>query len=137
MTMQLLPFPTIQIRALRTPFRVLQQLLTGRPTMAELEAEIVAQTRQMGRKFSKIEAVYTAVPPVPPLGWRYECGRCRFYQPETRTCSQVGLPGDPFGGEAIHPLAWCAWWVSLRNQPLLAWVNELFDPSAIPPGVTT
>ena len=133
--MQLQPLPQAPLRALRTPFRVLQSLLFGSPSMAELEADVRAQTAQMGRKFSKVEVLYTAVPPLPPIAWRYECGRCVFYESGTRTCSQVGLFGDPFGGEAIHPLAWCAYWLPLRGQALFAWANELLDPRKIPPGV--
>ncbi|MFQ5874779.1 MAG: hypothetical protein ACE5JL_13430, partial [Dehalococcoidia bacterium] len=104
------PLPFAPLVALLTPFRVLSNLLTGKPTMDELRGEVRARTRIMGRKFNKVEAAYTAVPPLPPIGWRYECGRCTFYQPETKTCEVVGLPGDPLGGEAIHPLSWCAWW---------------------------
>lgn len=133
---QLQPIPQAPLRALRTPFRVLQQLIFGSPTMAELEADIRLETAALGRKRSKLEVLYAPFPPVPPLGWRYECGRCRFYEPEYRTCSQVGLASDP-GGEAIHPLQWCATWLPLRGQPLLAWVLELVDPRQIPPGVTT
>lgn len=134
---QLQPLPQAPLAALRTPFRVLQQLLTGSPTMAELEADIRAETAALGRKRSKLEALYTPVPPVPPIAWRYECGRCVFYQAESRTCSQVGLDADPLGGQAIHPLAWCAVWLPLRGQGLFAWFTELLDPRQIPPGVTT
>ena len=129
--------PQTQFAALRTPFRVLSQLVTGRPSMATLSSEIRGQVAQLGRKFTKVEAIYAPLAPVPPLGWRYECGRCRFYQPETKTCEVVGLPGDPWGGQAIHPLSWCAWWLPVEGQPLLAWAAELVDPSLIPPGVTT
>ncbi len=134
---QLQPIPQVTLRALRTPFRVLQNLIFGSPSMAELEADVIAQTAQMNRKFSKIEVLFNPVPPVPPIAWRYECGRCRFFQPETNTCSDVGLADDPFGGEAIHPLSWCAYWLPLRGQPLFAWVTEFIDPSQIRRGVST
>ncbi len=140
--MRPLPLIARQTVALLTPFRVLGSLLTGTPSMEELTQEVNTRQRSLGRKFNKVEAVYTLAPPVPPIAWRYECGRCRFYHAANRTCNVVGLRDDPWGGEAIHPLAWCAWWLPLETgptgtQPLIAWVTEVVDPSRIPPGVTT
>ena len=135
--MELLPFPQAPLAALRTPFRVLSQLVAGTPTMDEIDTGIRAETAALGRKRSKLEALYLPVPPVPPIAWRYECGRCRYFEPETNTCSQVGLAEDPFGGTAIHPLSWCAVWLPLRGQALFAWAREFLDPSTIRRGVPT
>lgn len=135
--MRPLPLFARQTVAFLTPFRVLASLVTGAPGLDQLAQEVTIRQRSLGRKFNKVEAFYTLAPPVPPIAWRYECGRCRFYQAENRTCSVVGLSDDPWGGEAIHPLAWCAWWLPQANQPVLAWVAEVVDPSRIPPGVTT
>lgn len=135
--MRALPLFARQAVALLTPFRVLASLVTGTPSLDQLAQEVNTRQRSLGRKFNKVEAVYLGTPPVPPVAWRYECGRCRFYQSETRTCSVVGLRSDPWGGEAIHPLAWCAWWLPLANQPVLSWLTEVVDPSRIPQGVVT
>jgi hypothetical protein len=123
--------------ALATPFRVLSNLLTGQPTLDQMAAETQHLVTLQRRKFTKQEAGYFPLAPVPPLGWRYECGRCRFYESASKTCSVMGLPSDDFGGETVHPLAWCAYWLPLEDQPLLAWVTEFGDPSLIPPGVNT
>lgn len=124
---QLQPIPQAPLRALRTPFRVLQQLIFGRPTMQALDTEFRAETAQLGRKRSKLEAVYTPVFVVPPLAWEYTCRACRYFQPATKTCSQVGLPSDPWGGEAIGELAWCAIWLPIEGEPLLKWAVEVIE----------
>ncbi len=127
-----LPVLAKQSAAVVTPFRVLNALLTGTPSLDQLAQEVSTRQQSLGRKFNKVEAVYTLAPPVPPIAWRYECGQCRFFQPATNTCEVVGLRSDAFGGEAIHPLSWCAWWLPLANQPILAWVTQLIDPSRLP-----
>ena len=132
-----LPLLAKQAAAVLTPFRVLSSLVTGEPSLDQLGQEVNTRQRSLGRKFTKVEAVYTLAPPVPPIAYRYECGRCRFYNAENRTCNVVGLRDDPWGGEAVHPAAWCAWWLPLAGQPVAAWFTEVIDPSRIPPGVTT
>lgn len=122
-----LPLPAAQLSALSTPFRVLAFLLTGSPTLAQMEQETRDQVSLQGRKFNKVEAVYAPLAPVPPLGWEYTCRQCRFFEADTLTCSQVGLADDPWGGESIGTLAWCAWWLPLENQPLLSWIPETLE----------
>lgn len=147
--MSLLPFGTVSedrgpilpafrpLLTLATPFRVLSFLLSGQPTLAQMEQETRDRVGLQGRKFSKTEANYAPLAPVPPLGWRYECGRCIFFNSRDKTCQVMGLPDDGFGGESVHPIAWCSLWLPLENQPLLRWAAEFVDPSLIPREVGT
>lgn len=130
-----LPSAFVPLLALTTPFRVLSNLLSGQPTMDAMAQDIEQRVRIQGRKWNKTEAGYVPFAPVPPLGWRYECGRCRFYESASKTCTVMGLPGDPFGGESVHPIAWCAFFLPRADQPLLRWVAEFVDPSLISPRV--
>ena len=118
------PLPIKMLDGLLTPFRVLASITLGSPTLPELVADVRSLTRAQGRKFNKVEAVYTPVFTVPPLGWEYTCRKCVFFQPETMTCEVVGLRGDPWGGESIGTLAWCSWWLPLEGDPLLKWLPE-------------
>lgn len=132
---QPLPSLAVGFLALTTPFRVLSNLLSGQPTMDAMAGDIEQRVRIQGRKWTKFEAGYVPFAPVPPLGWRYECGRCRFYESAGKTCKVMGLPGDAFGGESVHPIAWCAFFLPREDQPLLKWVSEFVDPSLISPSV--
>lgn len=88
--------------------------------------------RQPGGTFGKREAAYLPASPVPPVLWRYSCERCRFYREgepgEPATCDIVGREGDPWGGDAIHPEAWCGLWTPPAGEPALAWVRERLRP---------
>lgn len=77
--------------------------------------------------------MYLPQSPVPPLLWRNECGRCRFWQEggpgEAGRCHLVGRPGDPFGGERIHPRGWCGFYLPPEGEPAFAWLGERLDPT--------
>ncbi|MBI2919162.1 MAG: hypothetical protein HYY01_14400 [Chloroflexi bacterium] len=48
------------------------------------------------------------------------------------TCAVVGVADDPWGGEAIHPLHWCAFWLNQQGDPPLRWLAEWADPGLEP-----
>ena len=132
MTQHELPLPLAQGAAALTPLRLGLGLLAPETT-GELVAALRGQVRLQGRKFSKLEGLYVPAPVIPPLAWRYECQTCRFWQPAVRqskfpTCEIVGLTSDPFGGEAIHPLHWCGYWVNPEGDPPFRWLAEWLDP---------
>lgn len=89
--------------------------------------------RRPGGKFDKSEAVYLPQSPFPPLLWRPECERCRFYEDgepgEPATCHLVGRPDDRWGGEAIHPRGWCAYYLPPAGEPAFTWLRERLRPS--------
>ena len=132
-----LPLPMVLAAAAVTPLAAGVGVLF--PETADgVEAALAGQVERQGRKFSKVETLYTPAPILPPVAWRYECGTCRFWQPSETSgngfpaCRIVGLPGDPFGGEAVHPLHWCGFWLNRRDDPPLRWLAEWLDPAAAP-----
>jgi hypothetical protein len=133
---QALPLPLAQAAAAATPLRLGLSVAFPQTTQQLVEA-LRGQVRRQGRKFSKAESLYMPAPIIPPAAWRYECQTCRFWQPVGQqwafpTCEIVGLPGDPFGGEAVHPLHWCGYWVNPQGDPPLRWLAEWLDPSLKP-----
>lgn len=94
----------------------------------------MATVEQRGRKFSKLEVLYSPLAP-PALAWRYECQTCRFWQ-DPNKCSIVGVDdvdtyGPLFGGEAVGPRHWCALWLSPEAVPPLHWLHSQIDPRVI------
>ena len=136
MTDQALPLPLAQAAAAVTPLRLGLGILFPEAT-EQLADALRGQMRRQGRKFSKVESLYAPAPIIPPVAWRYECQTCRFWRPAGQerpfpTCEIVGLPADPYGGEAIHPLHWCGYWVNPQGEPPLHWLAEWVDPSLRP-----
>jgi hypothetical protein len=128
--------PLAQAAAAATPIRVALGVLFPETTEPLAEA-LRGQVHRQRRKFSKAESLYVPAPIIPPVAWRYECQTCRFWQPSGPqrpfpTCEIVGLPSDPLGGEAIHPLLWCGYWVNPQGDPPLRWLAEWVDPSLKP-----
>lgn len=105
------------------PLRVAATL--GQPDQVEvLIGEERSRVRALGRKWTKAEAIYVPLAP-PPGAWRYQCGTCAFFQAGAPPmCETVGQPGDPWGGEAIHPLHWCARWIPQAGDRPLRWLAE-------------
>ena len=136
MTQGAFPQPAVQVRALITPFRVGLSFLAPEE-IDRIDQELRGDVQLQGRKFGNDEAVYLPFSP-PPGAWRYECQTCRYWQPAGTggrsfpTCAVVGLDDDPFGGEAIHPLHWCAWWLPARGDPPLRWLAEWLNPALEP-----
>lgn len=87
---------------------------------------------QPNGKFDKHSARYLPQSPFPPLLWRNQCGRCRFWQEggpgEPGKCHIVGRPDDDFGGEAIHQRGWCALFTPPAGEPAFAWLSERLRP---------
>lgn len=87
---------------------------------------------QPNGKFDKRSALYLPQSPFPPLLWRNQCGRCRFWQEgapgEPGQCHIVGRPDDDFGGEAIHQRGWCALFTPPAGEPPFAWLDERLHP---------
>lgn len=85
-----------------------------------------------GKKFDKDSALYLPQSPFPPLLWRNQCERCRFWREggpgEPGTCHIVGREDDPYGGEAIHPRGWCAFFTPPTGEPPFSWVRERLEP---------
>ena len=136
MTGESLPLPLAQAAAALTPLRLGLGALLPHAT-EQLVGALRNQVGQQGRKFSKLESLYFPAPIIPPVAWRYECQTCRFWQPAGQgrsfpACEIVGLPGDAYGGEAIHPLHWCGYWVNAQGDPPLRWLAEWLDPSLEP-----
>ena len=132
---QALPLPVAVAAAAVTP--LVAGVAVAFPPVADMREEVLLnQVQRQGRKFSKVEAIYTPGAVIPPIAWRYECQTCRFWQPATGnnfpTCRVVGLPDDPLGGEAIHPLHWCGFWLSSPSEPAFRWIAEWLDPGLVP-----
>jgi len=131
-----LPLPVAQLSAALTPLLVLGSTID--PAVADrAEQALRTQVGRQGRKFTKAESLYAPFTPIPPVAFRYECQTCRFWQRRGvsgpyPTCAVVGVRGDPWGGQAIHPLAWCGWWLEPRGEPPLRWAAEVLDPSLTP-----
>ena len=133
---QALPLPMALAAAAVTP--LVAGVAVAFPQVADVREEaLLAQVQRQGRKFSKVEAIYTPGAVIPPIAWRYECQTCRFWQSATGktypTCRVVGLSDDPLGGEAIHPLHWCGFWLSSPSEPAFRWLAEWLNPG-LPPG---
>ena len=131
-----LPLPLAQAAAAVTPLQLGLGVLLPQTT-EQLAGALRDQVRMQGRKFSKAESLYVPTPVIPPIAWRYECQTCGFWQPATATnrlatCQIVGLSGDAFGGEAIHPLHWCGYWVTPEADPPFRWLAEWLDASLEP-----
>lgn len=106
-------------------------LLDGVPGLQaeadQLADEELAMLQDRGHKLGKVEAWYTPLAPL-PFFYLYDCSHCRFWQGPNR-CQIVGLPDDPWGGEAIHPFHFCVRWLPLANEPPFDWAVRLIDPS--------
>ncbi len=126
--------PTAEnFRSLGTIFRIARAFFSGGNEGIAREAalieqeELSAQERRGGVKLSKFQANY--IPgPIPPAGFIYDCAHCQLWDPPNR-CKIVGLPGDNFGGEAIHPWHYCTRWVPKIGEPVLNWLVRYLDPS--------
>lgn len=119
---------------LEHPPRVLSAYLRrGEAGLTDLEERLHEQAHeQPGKKFGKRETAYLPQSPFPPLLWRNNCERCRFYHDgapgEPATCHIVGREGDPYGGEAIHPRGWCGLYTPPSGEPAFAWFHERLNP---------
>lgn len=105
------------------------------PSLAQdLEEQLLDTVAGRGRKFSKLEALYSPLAP-PAIAWRYECQTCRFWQ-DPNGCSIVGVDdeatyGPLLGGPAIGPRHWCALWLSPEAVPPLHWLRSQLDPRVL------
>lgn len=119
---------------LEHPPRVLAKYLSrGESGLSDLEERLHEKAHdQPGGKFSKREAAYLPQSPFPPLLWRNQCERCRFYHDGSpgnpATCHIVGRNDDGFGGEAIHPRGWCGFYMPASEEPAFAWLHERVNP---------
>lgn len=116
-----------------TPKTVLSYLLAGEDGLSRVGDRLHrAAHERPGGKFGKTEARYLPQTPFPPLLWQPQCGRCRFYEDgapgEPATCHLVGREGDRWGGEAIHPRGWCAYYLPPEGEPAFEWYRERLNP---------
>jgi len=97
---------------------------------AGLRAEAAEQP---GGKFSKKQAAYVPIVPLPPFDWRHECGHCRFWVDQgpgkPGECMIVGREDDYLGGSAIHEKAGCALFVPPAGERPFAWIGEQLHPT--------
>lgn len=125
--------PTAEnLRSLGTIFRIAVAFFSGGNEAIAREAALIEQEElsaqeRRGVKLSKFQANY-APAPLPPAGYIYDCSHCQLWQSPNR-CKIVGLPGDNFGGEAIHPWHYCTRWVPRIGEPVLDWLVRYLDPS--------
>lgn len=120
------------VRSLSTILRIAIAFFTGgnegiQQAIIQIEQEELEALQTRGRKLSKFEANY-APAPLPPLGYIYDCSHCQLWQGPNR-CKTVGLPGDNFGGEAIHPWHYCTRWLPRKGEAVLNWLVRYLDPS--------
>lgn len=94
----------------------------------KIESEELGALGLRGKKLSKFEANYVPFP-IPPAGYIYDCSHCQYWQGPNR-CKIVGLVGDNFGGEAIHPWHYCTRWLPRIGVPVLQWITRYFNPSS-------
>lgn len=110
---------------------VIAELAAGEEGQAKIEYEIRARADdEASGKFSKADAWYVPFG-FPPVFWEYRCETCRFYQPEgeeSGECEIVGRDYDAFGGEKIHPRAWCALWMPEEDDDWFEWLLNRLDP---------
>lgn len=87
-------------------------------------------------KISKYDAYYFPETPLPYGVWEYRCRTCRFYVEADDSddgepkCEVVGQAGDLFGGEDIHPSAWCALWLPVDGRGWFEFVTERLESSS-------
>lgn len=116
------------------PMALLRYALSGEDGLAAVADRLhEAAHDRPGDKFGKGEAVYLPQSPFPSLMWRPKCERCRFYEDgspgEPATCYIVGREGDRWGGEAIHPRGWCAYYLPAEGEPAFEWFRERLNPT--------
>lgn len=119
------------------PGSVVGYALRGDEGTAAVEAEVREWAESLdSNAISKYDAYYFPSSPVPPAAWEYACETCRFYIPPAESpgrgarCGVVGQDGDLFGGEAIHPNAWCALWLPMPGEGWLGWAVERLESVA-------
>jgi hypothetical protein len=84
-------------------------------------------------KVSKYDAYYAPQSPVPFGLWEYRCETCRFYDPDGggdgngAECEIVGHGEDWFGGENVHPSAWCALWLPEEGRGWFEYVTDRLE----------
>ncbi len=116
------------------PTALLRYVLQGEDGLADVAERLhEAAHDRPGGKFGKDESLYLPQSPFPPLLWRPKCERCRFYEDgapgDPAMCHIVGREGDRWGGEAIHPRGWCAYYLPPEGEPAFEWFRERLDPS--------
>ena len=110
------------------PASVAGYAIDGKEGLDSLENGIRSRARD--EKYTKFEAAYVPQTPYPPALWEYKCATCRFYQPNEggkSKCEVVGKEGNKFGGEAIHPEAWCGLWLPEDGQGWFDWVTDRLE----------
>ena len=105
-------------RFLGTPLRF-TGWLSGQVSLEEIEAEMRAEVTQRG-KFTKVEAVYFPLAPVPPLGFVYQCATCRFFR---RQQGQTEGTCEVVEG-TIAPYAWTPLWLPNSEDRLGGWLTR-------------
>jgi hypothetical protein len=121
--------PTTEFRAAATaPASVAGYLLDGEEGIDGLERGI--RTQMPAGKYPKRKSGYVPQSPFIPAAWEYKCATCRFYQnPDggESKCEVVGQEGDAFGGEKVHPEAWCGFWLPIEGQGFFEWARDRLE----------
>ena len=122
-------------RSTRTVPEVVGVSITrGEDGIAELERgvrELAAE--KDGEKLHKHESLYAPQTPIPFGVWEYKCATCRFYVGPDESddgspkCQVVGREGDLFGGESVHPEAWCGLWLPNEGQEWFDYVRDRLE----------
>lgn len=106
----------------------------GESGITEIETEIRSLAAEKeGGKLHKHESLYAPQTPIPFGVWEYKCATCRFYvDPDTSPdeeprCEVVGRQSDLFGGENVHPEAWCGYWLPNRGQEWFDYVRDRLE----------
>lgn len=121
------------------PGSVISYAIEGEDGLSRLESIIRSRADQLNAgKISKFDTYYLPQSVFSPGLWEYKCGTCRFYNERRAkgnvggTCDVVGQDGDPFGGERIHPDAWCASWLPEEGRSWLEWGTDRLEGGGSP-----
>lgn len=106
----------------------------GEEGLSKVERLIRERAQRLGTgKFSKYDTYYLPQTPIPFGVWEYKCETCRFYNARDAradgagTCDVVGQEGDWFGGERVHPDAWCALWMPEEGRKWFDFIRERLE----------
>lgn len=113
---------------------VARYALQGNPGIKKIDRTLRQRAREKdGGKFNKATAHYVPQTPLPVGVWEYKCHTCRYYvEPEESPsgrpqCEIVGQEHNLFGGENIHPDAWCALWLPEDGREWFEWATDRLE----------
>ena len=116
------------------PASVIGYAVDGERGLSNIESAISDRADGLDAgKLSKYDVLYAPQAPIPFGVWEYKCKTCRFYERNGAKgghapgCQVVGQEGDPFGGEAVHPEAWCTLWLPEEERGFFTYLTERLE----------